>query len=155
MPSERHKLAANKHWIHRLLRLPLNENNKRKELNTTINITLDNGYKKDDIMNLHNRLKYRQRNQGNNTNTEQKWVTFTYTGNYIRKCTKLFKDTHLKIAFKTTTTADKLLDETRTMNTYEQRAYTKWLARAVMKYTLAKGPKLNKILRTHKKHKVQ
>jgi hypothetical protein len=33
----------------------------------------------DDIMNLHNRLKYQQNNLGNNTKVEQKWVTFTYT----------------------------------------------------------------------------
>jgi hypothetical protein len=47
-PTE-HKLAAYKNWIHRLLRLPLNENNKRKELNTITNKALNTGYKKDDI----------------------------------------------------------------------------------------------------------
>jgi hypothetical protein len=56
-PKE-HKLAANKNWIHRLLKLPLNESNKRKEPNTIINIALNNGHKKDDIMNSCNRLKY-------------------------------------------------------------------------------------------------
>jgi hypothetical protein len=59
-PKE-HKLVAYKNWIYRFFRLPLNENNKRKELNTIINIALNNGYKKDDIMNLHNRLKYQQK----------------------------------------------------------------------------------------------
>jgi hypothetical protein len=32
--SKEHKLAAYNNWIHRLLKLPLNESNKRKELNT-------------------------------------------------------------------------------------------------------------------------
>jgi hypothetical protein len=77
-----HKLATYKSWIHMLLKLPLNENNKRKELNTIMNIALNNEYKKNDVLNLYNRLKYQQNNQANNTKTEQNWVTFTYTGKY-------------------------------------------------------------------------
>jgi hypothetical protein len=50
----------------------------------------------------------------------QKWVTFPYTGKYIRKITKLFKDNFLKVGFKTTITVGKLLGDTRTMNTPEQ-----------------------------------
>jgi hypothetical protein len=107
-PKE-HKLAAYKNWMHRLLMLPLNESSKRKELRTIINIALNKGYKKDDITNLYNRLKYQQNNQGNNTKPEKKWVTFTYTGNYMRKITKLFKDTKFKVACKATTTVGKLL----------------------------------------------
>jgi hypothetical protein len=37
-----HKLAAFKNWIHRLTMLALNENSKKKELNTIINIALNN-----------------------------------------------------------------------------------------------------------------
>jgi hypothetical protein len=55
--------------------LPLNANNKRKELNT--NIPLNNGWKKDDILNLRNQLKYQQNNQGKNSKTGKKRVTFT------------------------------------------------------------------------------
>jgi hypothetical protein len=51
-PKE-HKLAAYKNWIHRLLMLPLNESNKKKELNTIIDIELNN-YKKVDILILYN-----------------------------------------------------------------------------------------------------
>jgi hypothetical protein len=57
---------------------------------------------------------------GINTEKDKKWVTFTYTGNYIRKITKLFKDTNLKVAFKTTTTVGKQLSDNCTTNTYEQ-----------------------------------
>jgi hypothetical protein len=87
--------------------LPLKGSNKRKNLNTIINIALNNGHKKDEILNLYNRLKYQQSSQGNNTKMAQKWVTFTYTGNYIRKITNLFKDANLRVAFKTTTTVGK------------------------------------------------
>jgi hypothetical protein len=44
-PKE-YKLATFKNWIHRILMVPLNENNKKKESNTIINTALNNGYKK-------------------------------------------------------------------------------------------------------------
>jgi hypothetical protein len=89
-------------------------------LNTIINIALNNGYKKNDILILYTRLKHKQNNKEINTEENKKWVTFTYTGNYIRKITKLFKDTNLKVAFKTTTTIGKLLNDNHITNTYEQ-----------------------------------
>jgi hypothetical protein len=62
-----------------------------KELNTIINIALNNGYKNDDILNLYSRLEHQQNNQGSNNKTDKKCVTFTYTGNYIRKITKFLR----------------------------------------------------------------
>jgi hypothetical protein len=50
-PKEQ-KLVAYKNWIHRLHTLPLNENNKKKELNIIINIALNNGYRKEDILHM-------------------------------------------------------------------------------------------------------
>jgi hypothetical protein len=63
-PQE-HKLAAIKNWIHKLLMLPINENSKKKELNTIIhvNIALNNGYEKNDILILYNWLKHKQNNK--------------------------------------------------------------------------------------------
>ena len=57
-PKEQ-KLPAYKNWIHRLLTLPLEENAKNKELNTIINIALNNSYRKEDITQLYNKLKKR------------------------------------------------------------------------------------------------
>jgi hypothetical protein len=54
-------------------------------------------------------LKHKQSNKEKDTEKDKKWVTFTYIRNYICKITKLFKDTKLMMAFKTTTTIDKLL----------------------------------------------
>jgi hypothetical protein len=66
-------------------------------------------------------LKYQQNIPNNNTEREQhKWITFTYTGNYIRKITKLFKDTNLKIAFKTTSTRNNFLTNKQKTNMYVQ-----------------------------------
>jgi hypothetical protein len=65
-----------------------------------------------------NKIK-QQTKPENNAEKEQKWVTFIYTGNYI-KITKLFKDTNLKIAFITTSTIGKLLNKQQEMNSYKR-----------------------------------
>jgi hypothetical protein len=65
-------------------------------------------------------VNHKQNNKGKNTEEDKKWVTFTYTGNYIRRITKLLKDTNLKVAFKTITAIGNLLSDTHTTNTYEQ-----------------------------------
>jgi hypothetical protein len=54
----------------------------------------------------------------------KKWVTHTYTGSYIRKIIKLFKNTNIKIAFKTTHTIGKLINEKQETNPYKL-GYTK------------------------------
>jgi hypothetical protein len=50
----------------------------------------------------------------------QKWVTFTYPGNYIQKITKLFKNTNLRIAFRTTNTTDRLLGDMYMVSKYDK-----------------------------------
>jgi hypothetical protein len=134
-PKE-HKLAAYvyKSWIDRLLRLPLSESKERKELNTVINIALNNGYKKGDILKLHNRLKYPQNNQGNNSKTELKWVTFTYTANYIRKIKMPSKDANLKATLKRTTTVGTLLGNMHNAERHMQH----YPAKPVITYTSGK-----------------
>jgi uncharacterized FlaG/YvyC family protein len=114
------KLAAYKNWIHRLLTLPLEEKTKNKELNTIINISLNNGYRKEDFIHTYNKLKQKANNPNDRDIKEQKWVTKTYTGNYIRKITKLFKNTNVKTAFKIHHTIGKLLHEEHNINTYDQ-----------------------------------
>jgi hypothetical protein len=101
-------------------------------------------------MNSHNRLKNQQNNQGNNTKREQKWVTFTYTGNYKHIITKLFTDTNLKVAFKTTTTVGKLSGDTWTTNTYEQSSIYKMTCQSCHKvYTGQMGRNLKTRYKEH------
>jgi hypothetical protein len=64
---EEHKLSSYRCWIHRLLALPLNKTNRQSELNTILNIALHNGYKKEDIIHIHNKLKYQQNIPNNKT----------------------------------------------------------------------------------------
>jgi hypothetical protein len=73
-------------------------------------------------MQIYNKLINQHNTSNYNNNREQKWITFTYTGSYIRKITNLFKDTNLRIAFKTTTNLNNILN-TRTKttpNTYDR-----------------------------------
>jgi hypothetical protein len=121
MSPQRKKLAAYKNWIHWLLTLLLEENAKDKELNTIINIALNNGYRKEDITQIYNKLKHKISNPNNKVEKEQKWVTYTYTETYIQKITKLFKNTNIKIAFKTTHTIGKLIHEKRKINPYKKK----------------------------------
>jgi hypothetical protein len=118
---KQHKLSAYRNWINRLLALPLRKRNRKKELNTIFNIDVNNGYRKEDIIHIYNKLKYQKKNPNNNTEIEQqKWITFTYTGNYTCSITKLFKDTSLNVAFKTTSTLNIFLTNKQKTNIYKQ-----------------------------------
>jgi hypothetical protein len=120
-PKE-HKLAAYRSWIHRLWDLPISETNRQHELNTTLNIALNNGYKTQDIMQIYNKSINQCNTSNYNINQDHKWITFIYTGNYTRisKITNLFKDTNLKIAFKTTTNLNNLLNTKTIPYIYDQ-----------------------------------
>jgi hypothetical protein len=81
-PQE-HKMAAYKSWLHRLCKLPLNKKNNKRELDIITNIATNNGYRKEDIIKLYNRIKTQQNKNAEEIKITQKWVTFTYTVNYI------------------------------------------------------------------------
>jgi hypothetical protein len=70
-PNE-HKLLAYRTWIHRFLALPLSKRNRQKKLNTILNIVLNNGYKKEDIIHIYNKSKYQKNTPTNNTEREKK-----------------------------------------------------------------------------------
>jgi hypothetical protein len=72
MPNKKIKISSiqKKNWIHRLLTLHLNESIKKKELNTIINIALNNGYRKEDNLHVQNKLKQWQNNLENEDEKE-------------------------------------------------------------------------------------
>jgi hypothetical protein len=118
-PGE-HKMAAFKNWIHTIHKLPLQNANKIKELNTIANIAESNGYNRKQIIRLDNAIRINEHQKTAESKDQKKWVTFTYTGNYIRTITKLFKHTKVQIAFKTRNTIGNLLKEMRNINKLEQ-----------------------------------
>jgi hypothetical protein len=107
MSSGRTKNGHIQNWLHRLHKLPLNGINKAKELNTIINIAENNGYNRQQILRIYHSIE--RKNHQNNDDVKQKWVSFMFTGNYIRTITKLFKNTNIKIAFKTNNTIGNIL----------------------------------------------
>jgi hypothetical protein len=111
-------LSTYKNWLHRLHKLPLNGINKAKELNTIINIAENNGYNRQQILRIYHSIE--RKNHKNNDDVQQKWVSFTSTGNYIRTITKLLKNTNIKIAFKTNNTIGNILKDRIINSTYEQ-----------------------------------
>jgi hypothetical protein len=123
-------LAAYRSWTHRLLKLPLDESAKNKELNTITNIALNNGYNKEDITQLYNKIKHNVNYSNNKNNKEYKWITYTYTGEYVRKITKLFKNTNVKIAYKTLHTVGRITQGKHNINTYEQSGIYKLTCQA-------------------------
>jgi hypothetical protein len=118
-PGE-HKMAAFKNWIHRIHKLPMQNANKVKELNTIANIAESNGYNRKQITRLDNTIRINRQQKDTESKEQKKWVTFTYTGNYIRTITKLFKHKKVQIAFKTRNTISNLLKKTPNLNTFEQ-----------------------------------
>jgi hypothetical protein len=101
-------------------KLPMKNANKVKELNTIANIAEDNGYNRKEIIRLDNKMRINPHKRDTESKDQKKWVTFTYTGYYIRTITKLFKHTEVQIAFKTRNTIGNLLKETHDLNTFEQ-----------------------------------
>jgi hypothetical protein len=93
---------------------------QQKERIEHYNKHISNGQKENDILILYKWFKHKQNNKGKNSEKIKNGFIFTYTRNYIRKIIKLFKDTNLEAAFKTTTTIGKLLSDTNMTNTYEQ-----------------------------------
>ena len=62
------------------------------------------------IHNLKTKLIFRKQ-QEEETVTCKKWVTFTHFSPLIRRVTNLFKQTNLKVAFRTTNTIQQQLSD--------------------------------------------
>jgi hypothetical protein len=147
-----HKMAAYKSWLHRLCKLPLDEKNNRRELDIIINIATSNGYRKEDIIKLYNQIKIKtqQNNKADKINSNQKWVTFTYTANYIRKITKLFKNMNIKVAFRTNNTIDRILGNNYAINKYDKSGIYKLTCQTCQKvYISQTGRNLNTRFKEH------
>jgi hypothetical protein len=114
-----HKMATFKNWLHRMYRLPLSKENREKELNTIIGIVENNGYNGQQIIKLDNTVKAKKP-LNKDSKEGKKWVTFTYTGNYIHSITKLFKHKEVKIAYKTGNTVSDILKDTYITSKFDQ-----------------------------------
>jgi hypothetical protein len=103
-----HKISAINYLINRANTYPITKEAKKKEFQTIQNILGNNKYYNYIINKKHPTIQ----KQNENRDTQQqkkKWATFTYYGKETRKITRLFKDTHIKIAFKTKNTIQNIL----------------------------------------------
>jgi len=103
--SLEHKVAAYRFHIERIFTLPLAEEQQQEEWESIKQRARNNNYP----INLFQKLKQRiQRELSHPTlpskSSDTKWATFTYTTPQIRKVTNIFKQTNVKIAYKTNNT---------------------------------------------------
>jgi hypothetical protein len=98
-----HKKSAINYLINRMNTYPITHESKDIDLRTIKTILKNNHYNQQII----------HTNQKQNHNTKetqkQKWTIFTYFGTDTRTITKLFKNTNIKISFRTTNTIKKHL----------------------------------------------
>jgi hypothetical protein len=102
-PNEHERSAIN-YLLNRMNTYPLTQGNKDRELTIINEILKDNGYQQQPI-----NLQYKNKALINPTQTvpntrkeKTKWTTFTYFGPETRTITNLFRNTSLKITYKTT-----------------------------------------------------
>jgi hypothetical protein len=107
-------LSAFIYYINRLITLPITEKSKKNEWKIILAIAKNNGYPIDMIYNLKTKLIFRkqsQKQQQEKTVSRKKWVIFTHFSPLIRCLNNLFKQTNLKVAFRTTNTIQQQLSE--------------------------------------------
>ena len=107
------KFAAVRYPAYRLTNYPRSTTNKEKEYRTVQQILHKNKFQTHHLDNIVPKMNAKSRTQQNDerhdTRTPIEWATFTYTGKQTKYITKLFKNTNLKIAYKTNNTLERLL----------------------------------------------
>ena len=104
-----HLILYTRYLVSCLLTYLICETNKRKEYDTIKQILFNNKYdvKILDKITVTNDTKTQERIEEEKT----KWATFTYVGRQTKFIAKLFKNTNLKISFKTENAIAKLLTQ--------------------------------------------
>jgi len=93
-----------------MITLPVSQASRNKEWATIITMAKNIGFPENIIRNLRTKRALKKQNHESTTNElDQKWVPFAYFGPAMRRITNLFKDSTIKIAFKTTNSINKQL----------------------------------------------
>jgi hypothetical protein len=105
-----HKISSINYLVNRLNTYLLEENEKKKEKDTIRQMIKQNHYLENAHINQKLNNKYKKKTSKNNQNNKkEKWAIFTYSGYGTQKITTIFKDTKLKIAYRTNSTLQKHL----------------------------------------------
>jgi hypothetical protein len=96
-----HKTAAFRHHITRMHFLPLTAKKKQKEWKIIQHTATKNNFPENLQQKLKQQILHKDHPQKTNSN-HKTWITFQYYSPQIRKITNLFKNTNIKIAFRST-----------------------------------------------------
>jgi hypothetical protein len=111
-------MAAYRYYIDRMHALPLDKNKKRKVWQTIQRIGKSNNVLIQLLQKLNNRIQRKTRRLTDMRENET-WTTFTYHSPKIRAATNLFRNTNIKIAFKTADTTQRIIRPRRKNPTSE------------------------------------
>lgn len=106
------KLAAYKSMIHRLVSIPMNNNNYNKELNIIYQIAINNGFKAQTITNILNQKQKQiliNKIFPKNKDNQKTFVSLTFTTNKVNLIAKEFKKLNVNVAFKTNNSLGKFI----------------------------------------------
>ncbi|KAJ4430754.1 hypothetical protein ANN_19345 [Periplaneta americana] len=107
--------------VHRLLNIPMNQQDYNEELNTIKYIAQENGYNPNIIDNIIRKTKQNHKKQKNTTQTHEhkKYFTLTYENRNTHKIAISFKKLNYNIAYRTNNTLQKHLNtQTTQTNKY-------------------------------------
>jgi len=106
------KLAAYRFSINRMLSLPLSKTQQHKEWKNIKQTARNNNIP----IHLLTKLRHSMQKKHNqpqpptpSTQNNKKWVTFTHSSPQVRKITNLFKNTNVKVAFRSSHTIAQLI----------------------------------------------
>jgi hypothetical protein len=115
-----HKITAINYMINRLNTYPLSKHEKNGERDTIKHILEQNQYQLSDTikrkLNKENLINTHPPKEQGNKQTKNKWATFTYFGHEVKKVTNVFKNTTLKIAYRTTNNIQKHIQQKQHKN---------------------------------------
>jgi len=106
------KIADFRYYIKRMKTLTNSQAGSNKEWATINAMAKSNGFPESIIRNLRTKLTLKkQKHESTTKESNQKWVPFTYFGRAVRRITNLFKDSNIRIAFRTTNSIQKQLSK--------------------------------------------
>jgi hypothetical protein len=105
-----HKMAAYCYLTNRMTSLPLTTDRERTKWQKILTIAKNNNFPIHLITRLKRYMKQKTHTDSS-VNKTKKWATFTYNRHKVRKITNLFKQTDIKIAFRSKNTVQQ---QTRT-----------------------------------------
>jgi hypothetical protein len=109
------KISASIYYINRVLTLSITDKSKQDEWKTIPATAKNDSYPINTIHNIKTKLitqkQSQKRQQQEDIVSLRKWIIFIQFSPLIRRVTNLFKQTNLKVAFRTTNTIEQLTEK--------------------------------------------